>query len=163
MRAKHKCPSLRSGQFGGSKKSLPPRKTPRNRQLYVFSCIQKIASQTIRISAALVFLCTSASIDTQSAIRKGFSRGPRLFWPLNCPERSEGQCVKYVDRNSRKYESVIVLKKIFKHKCCFSLNRSLVEHPRRNQRCLGARVHSRACLYICTWALSMIHHKMPAV
>jgi len=58
-----------SGKFG-SQKSLGPLEKPLEIADYsIFSRIQKITSQTIRISGALVFLCTGAIISPTFCVK----------------------------------------------------------------------------------------------
>ena len=62
MRAKHIIIDFK-GFFEGVKKVEAPSKNPEKSPIMSFASIQKITSQTIRISGTLVFLCTGATVS----------------------------------------------------------------------------------------------------
>jgi len=98
------------GPFRGQKGRGPLEK-PRGIADYAcFARLQKITSQTIRISGALVFLCTGAIIPLKIADYP--SKKPSKL-PIICLPACI-KCAKKIDRNPRKNVSLAVSIRAFK-------------------------------------------------
>ena len=97
------------GFFKGAKTFLTLWKNPENSYIR----IQKITSQTIRISGALVFLCTGATVsptffDLKIALR---FEGQKSLGPLNNPLKSPTNSP--TDKNPLKYIGVVSVSDLY--------------------------------------------------